>query len=460
MQSKTTMQLLILSLVLALIAIFGPLIIFHGFLLQAQFLITFIMLFALLSFYAYTQAHISNTLNRLSKINTSDLLPELPDLLAGASLKQLFSFGDELIHFIKIRVLSQEKLMDDYRQIRDELDAHILINKKFLKFAQHAVVSDTEENIHSVIQQEILGLTGGLNASAFYMADSCSDFLRLDSTYGFEDDSFLLKSVPSADFTSPIFEDESSIRIIEKTPYAKISYFISNIERSNELFDFLEMPIYIDHHLYGIFLFFNTLPEETFSNELRLLLKNYTSQAINAVTSKILMRKTFYLSKYDSLTGLYNRSYFEQYFEDYNKHALRYKEHYAIVLIDLNRLKTINDKFGHVAGDRALQEFANLFNSKIRETDILARFGGDEFIAIFHNSTLDQTQARLKLIHEEFTNYHIRYGGFNIPLRFSYGVSASPDESMILNILVKLANERMYELKEHLHEIEKEDFNF
>jgi GGDEF domain-containing protein len=59
-----------------------------------------------------------------------------------------------------------------------------------------------------------------------------------------------------------------------------------------------------------------------------------------------------------------------------------------------------------------------------------------------------------------FFLHHIRYGGFNIPIRFSYGVSASPDESMILNILVKIADDRMYNHKDRLHEIEKNDFDF
>ena len=460
MQSKTTIQILILSTILALIVIYGPMILFSGALLQAQFLLTFIAIFALLSFYAYTQANISNTLNQISKNRNADFFPVFPDLKAGASIKQLFSFGDDLIQFIKIRILSQEKFMHDYRQINDELNIHVLINKNFLKFAHHPVVEDNDENIHLVIQKEILVLGSSFDATAFYITDSCSHYLRLDSTCGFEDDSLLLRSVPAEDFMSPLIEGEPIIRIVEKMPYSKISHFITNTANNQTLYDFLEMPIYVEHQLYGIFFFYNTNPEKTFSKALKLLLETYTAQAINAVTNKILVKKTFYLSKYDSLTGLYNRSYFEQYFEDYNKHALRYKEHFSIILIDLNRLKTINDKFGHVAGDRALQEFATMFKDRIRETDILARFGGDEFIAIFHNSTLQQTQKRVEHIHEEFSKHSVRYGGFNIPVRFSYGVASSPDESMILNILVKIADERMYRLKEQLHEIEKEYFNF
>lgn len=459
-KAKTTFQLLVFSICLALIITYSPMLLFSRFVMQAQFVLACLMIFGLLSFYAYTQANISNTLHTLSKEKDARLLPKYPNLSRNISLKELFTFSHNLISFIRIQILSQEKLIDDYTKTTEDLKSHIMINQKFLKFAQLSMVAEASENIHNLIQQEILSILDSFDASSFYLTDNCYDYLRLDSSYGFSNDDFLLRSVPSADFSIPIVKEKATIRLFEKIPYSHVNHFMSNIESSETLLDYLEMPIYIDEHLYGIFFFYNTHPDKVLSNKVRLLLNDYTPQALSAVTNKILVKKTFFLSKYDSLTGLYNRSYFEQYFEDFNKHALRYKEHYSIILIDLNRLKVINDKFGHVAGDRALQEFASIFKSKIRETDILARFGGDEFICIFHNSTLEETRKRLKLIHEEFSHHHIRYGGFNIPIRFSYGVATSPDESMILNVLVKIADDRMYSLKDQLHEQEKDVFDF
>lgn len=410
--------------------------------------------------FAYTITNISTIFQQVSKEDHQDLLPQFPQFSNGFSLKQLLNFGDNLTRFIRIRILSQEKLISDYNETNIELKAHIEINQKFLKFAQQSVTQQSDESIHIIIQREILDIIESFDAASFYITDTCGDLLRLDSSVGFNDDNCLLKTVSSADFSNPMISEDVIIKTFEHISYAHIQHFLTDSKRETEIFDMIEVPIYIDKHLYGIFYFYNTDPSQGFSIPLKLLLKSYTSQAVNAITNKILIKKTVFLSKYDSLTGLYNRSYFEQYFEDYNRHALRYKEHYSIVLIDLNRLKTINDKFGHVAGDRALQEFANLFKNKIRETDVFARFGGDEFIAIFHNSDLYQTEQRLKDIHDEFSHHHIRYGSFNIPIRFSYGVASSPDESMILNILVKIADERMYRLKDTLHEKEKKDFNF
>lgn len=459
-QSKLMMQLLFISIIIAAISIFAPYYLFSEFLLQAQFLIVFIALFSLLSFFTYTITIISNTFDTLSKDEHQNILPKFPGFSKDFSLRQLMTFGDNLTQFIRIRLLSQEKLIADYDKTNSELKSHIEINRKFLRFAQQSIAIQSDESVHIIIQNEILNIINSFDASSFYILDSCGDLLRLDSSYGFEDHRFLLQSVPILDFFSPMHSEESTIKIFEKTTYSSVHHFITDSTRRDEIFDIIELPIYLDQYLYGVFYFYNTNPEREFSDELRLLLKSYTTQAINAVTNKILIKKTVFLSKYDSLTGLYNRSYFEQYFNDFNKHSLRYKEHYSIVLIDLNRLKSINDKFGHVAGDRALQEFASAFKEKIRETDVFARFGGDEFILVFHNSNLEQTQKRLEVIHDEFSHYHIRYGSFNIPIRFSYGVASSPDESMILNILVKIADERMYRLKDRLHESEKEDFNF
>jgi diguanylate cyclase (GGDEF)-like protein len=460
MHSKNIIQLIVLSIFISVIVIYGPLFIFSNFVLQAQFLLVFLAVFGLFTLLLYIETNISDTLKNFSKEEKQSLLPQYPDVESRFSYKQLFTFSDEISHFIRIRLKSQEKLLEDYNKTTDELNAHIIINQKFLKFSQLTIGADDEKSVHATIQKEILSMIDSFNASSFYLTDDCSDLLRFDSSYGFDTDNFLLKSVPSADFSCPMYSEDLNVKVYEKIKYGNINHFISDVNRSEEVLDLLEIPIYIDKHLHGILHFYNTNPQQTLSKEVRLLLKEYPIQAVNTITNKILVKKTFFLSKYDSLTGLYNRSYFEQYFEDYNKHALRYKEHYSIILIDLNKLKIINDKFGHIAGDKALQTFATEFKNAIRETDILARFGGDEFIAIFHNSTFEQTEKRLKTIHEDFQNRHIRYGGFNIPIRFSYGISTSPNESMILNILVKIADERMYLLKEQLHEKEKNDFDF
>lgn len=459
-QSKTMLQLLFVSIVIALLSVYGPTFLFSDAVLQAQFLLVFIIVFSILSFIAYKVFSIIALFKHFSKEAQQGILPQFPRVTHALSIKQVFSFGDDLKRFIRMRLLSQEKLIQDYNDTNIELKSHIDINQKFLKFAHLSISDHSDNSIHVMIQREILDIIDSFDASSFYITDTCTNLLRLDSSVGFEDNRFLLQSVPSTEFSNPLLSEEINIQLFEHVKYKDIPHFITNTDRQDQVFDLVELPIYLETHLYGIFHFYNTNPEKSFSSALRLLLKSYKFQAVNAVTNKILIKKTVFLSKYDSLTGLYNRSYFEQYFEDYNKHALRYKEHYSIILIDLNRLKAINDKFGHVAGDKALQEFATHFKNSISEEDVLARFGGDEFIAIFHNSDLEQTKERLKIIHKDFSHHSIPYGSFDIPIRFSYGIASSPDESMILNILVKIADERMYKLKDKLHEQEKNDFEF
>ncbi|GAH95071.1 unnamed protein product, partial [marine sediment metagenome] len=93
-----------------------------------------------------------------------------------------------------------------------------------------------------------------------------------------------------------------------------------------------------------------------------------------------------HLSFHDSLTGLYNRAYFEEELERYN-----FPRYYplSIVSIDINGLKVVNDTFGHNQGDRLLQHLASLLTSISRKGDILSRVGGDEF-AILLPSTPSQ----------------------------------------------------------------------
>ena len=95
----------------------------------------------------------------------------------------------------------------------------------------------------------------------------------------------------------------------------------------------------------------------------------------------------------DSLTGLFNRSKLDESLEYEIKYFKRYKEEFGLILIDIDYFKDVNDQFGHQVGDRVLIEFANLLKSNTRETDIVGRWGGEEFFIICPKSNLDETNT-------------------------------------------------------------------
>jgi len=95
------------------------------------------------------------------------------------------------------------------------------------------------------------------------------------------------------------------------------------------------------------------------------------------------------LSITDQLTGLYNRRYFDDHFEIERQKVERYNSMLCLIMIDIDHFKTINDKFGHQHGDNVLKRFSLLLRKNIRTTDILSRWGGEEFIILLPATSLE-----------------------------------------------------------------------
>ena len=106
-------------------------------------------------------------------------------------------------------------------------------------------------------------------------------------------------------------------------------------------------------------------------------------------------RRLRLMSTHDTLTGLYNRGYFDERLNEELLRARRYKRPIAIALLDLDHFKAVNDKYGHAAGDAVLRRFADLLYASFRRTDIVARYGGEEFAVALPET--DAPEARFKL---------------------------------------------------------------
>ncbi len=147
-----------------------------------------------------------------------------------------------------------------------------------------------------------------------------------------------------------------------------------------------------------------------------------------------------YMSYHDQLTGLYNRRFFE---EEFNR--LNTKRHLPISLImaDVNGLKLINDAFGHEEGDKLLQLMASVLRNTCRESEIIARLSGDEFVILLPNTTETSVQhivQRLKkaLFHEKFKS---------IEFSMSFGSGTKACESESKKMLFKRVEDQMYRNK-------------
>ncbi|MBW6464822.1 MAG: diguanylate cyclase [Firmicutes bacterium] len=163
------------------------------------------------------------------------------------------------------------------------------------------------------------------------------------------------------------------------------------------------------------------------------------------VTERIEYEKRLeYLSLHDQLTGIYNRAYFETELE-----RLAKSRGYPISIIsaDLDGLKLVNDTLGHDAGDRMLISCANVLSDSLRDSDILARVGGDEFSAILPRTDTSTGESILKRIREKIDRYNRE--NKDLPIGISLGVATAESGGGSLKALFKRADDTMYRDKLH-----------
>ncbi|OEG62268.1 MAG: hypothetical protein BHK79_07150 [Halanaerobium sp. MDAL1] len=162
------------------------------------------------------------------------------------------------------------------------------------------------------------------------------------------------------------------------------------------------------------------------------------------VTEKIKRQKKIeYLSFHDELTDLYNRHYLQEELKKLNK-SRQYPV--SIIIGDLDNLKAINDNLGHLAGDKYIKKAANIIKSLLRNEDIIARVGGDEFVITLPNTTKKTASSITKRIREKF-ELENKKSDKSIKFDISLGISTAKNKKNDLINCYHLADQNMYKNK-------------
>lgn len=209
------------------------------------------------------------------------------------------------------------------------------------------------------------------------------------------------------------------------------------------------IPLKFNNSIVGVMNLSRTITGQ-FTNAEQRLLGLLADQAAMAISNANRHKGMRELANTDSMTGLPNRRALDAHLQEELRHAMRMKNQLAVIMMDLDGFKTINDTYGHSFGDEVLRNVFNYLAGKMRITDFLARYGGDELTLILRNNGLEEAQTVTRKIIELMNEYSYTQAG-NEPIRLGItaGIAIYPLHSQNAGDLLRAADSALYQAKKH-----------
>jgi diguanylate cyclase (GGDEF)-like protein/putative nucleotidyltransferase with HDIG domain len=211
-----------------------------------------------------------------------------------------------------------------------------------------------------------------------------------------------------------------------------------------ELTSLLPCPLRFEGRLIGGLVIYHSVPS-CFTDEHRRVLGRVSEQAAAVIFNSTRFEQTQHESHTDPLTGLANRRSLDRQFETGLAHASRVRASIGVVVLDLDRLKEINDTYGHEAGDRALRTVGSVLKATVRQNDLCARFAGDEFVVVLWDCPPEHEARRVQELQNAVAAHPFEpRPGVRLSLSISAGPARFPNDGHTFDELLAAADERMY----------------
>lgn len=354
---------------------------------------------------------------------------------------RLVSYEDEdylLVHLLDI---------NEKKKTQNHLSKLVQLRESMLEVTQHIVRGEGLNQLYGVILKSVIRAIGHACMGTVMLRDG--DHVKSVAQIGFDEECLRNFKLPIKElFLYKAVGKE--LNRIAKVDDLKVfgDYFKIDTVSGKDTYirSTISAPIYIKNQLFGVINVDSTEIGAFDEDDIKLM-SFIKSNVEIAISNQLLFEEKAFLSRYDHLTSLYNRHYFEEIFEHIVERASRYNEKFNLVVFDLNDLKRTNDEYGHIAGDALLRYFSESCRSLIRKSDILARYGGDEFVGIFYNCSQEKLRRRIDGHLKQLFDMPLKHKEREIVCSYSYGISEFGNDGMDLGELFKIADDRMYQNK-------------
>jgi len=354
----------------------------------------------------------------------------------------------ELLYSVK-RVLKEKEILLESKKIKSDISVASRKLNFYEEVAKTLTSSSDLDNVLGTVMRRISDITKA-EAWTIFLVDEESGELVFERANG-------RKKKEKNRFRQKI--GEGIIGWVAKEEIPVLSPDVSQDKRFSVKIDraiysdrkiksVMCVPIKSRGKLLGVLEVLNKTTGDPFTKEDLVQLMKLMGQATIAVDRMLLYHKMKELSITDDLTKLFNTSYLDRTIEMEIERSNRYRTSVSLIFMDIDYFKQINDHYGHLVGSKVLVATGQFLLKSLRSVDVIARYGGDEFVIVLpHTSPYAAAQVAERIRKAIERNVFLRKEGYSLKLTASFGVASYPEAAKSKEELIRLADEAMYKVK-------------
>lgn len=372
----------------------------------------------------------------ISMLTAIELFPLIPKALAIPSPSHLEALNQEISQFNTELEQRVQDRTSDLQEINKELNKRNQQMNKLREISEFLQLCNSFDETIKIIADLLEDLLPEFSGSIYLMNES-QNMLEKVSEWGIFD-------------TESIFFKEDCWALRKGNIYIvnpdSSNLYCQHFNQDNKSQGSLCLPMTAPGKIFGLL---HLIPIDFQQiNQSTLALAQAVTQQLSLSLANLQLQET--LQKHslrDPLTKLFNRRYLQKFVTKEINRATRHQKPIGIMIIDVDNFKNFNDTYGHEVGDFVLIQLSTYLEKNTRNSDIVCRYGGEEFILILPDSSLQNTFIRADTIRKEVKLLNLEYKHKSLKITISVGVACFPEHGLELENLIAAADKALYYAK-------------